>query len=65
MARSYDHLKAKTRVYDRGRPYRYGVIVKRLKTVLDVQWTDGQIDRYDTPHMQFLEVIPRRPVGRA
>lgn len=55
MGRSYDHLKQRTVVLDRWWPYRRGVIVKRLKTRLRVQWSDGEIWTYDLPHMQFLE----------
>jgi len=55
MARSYDHLKLRARVFDRWWPYRYGVVIKVLKTRLRVQWSDGEVWSYDRPHMQFLE----------
>lgn len=53
--RTYDHLKCRTRVFDRWWPYRHGVVIKRLKTRLRVQWSDGEVWTYDQPHMQFLE----------
>jgi hypothetical protein len=48
-------LKRKTRVFDRWWPYRYGVVIKVLKTRLHVQWSDGEIWKYDQAHTQFLE----------
>lgn len=57
MRRSYDHLKQRTRVFDRWWPYRYGVVIKRLKTRLHVRWSDGEVWNYDRPHMQFLEKL--------
>jgi hypothetical protein len=60
MRRSYEHLTPRTKVYDRWWPDRLGVIVKRLKTRLDVLWSDGDTWRYDQPHMQFLEKAARR-----
>lgn len=57
MPRSYDHLKQRAVVYDRWWPYRRGVVIKRLKTRLHVQWSDGEVWKYDRPHMQFLEKV--------
>ena len=41
-------------VVDRWWPHRVGTIVRRLKTRLHVQWSDGEIWRYDTAHARFL-----------
>ena len=41
-------------VVDRWWPHRVGTIVRRLKTRLHVQWSDGEIWRYDIAHAKFL-----------
>jgi len=50
-------FKLKARVHDRWWPYRYGTVVKVLKTRVHVRWVDGEIWSYDKPHLQFLEKI--------
>jgi hypothetical protein len=51
-------------VVDRWWPHRPGVVVRRLKTRLHVQWSDGEIWRYDAAHARFLRPLygeARRP----
>lgn len=42
-------------VYDRWWPWRLGVIVKCGKASVCVRWSDGDVWRYDSAHLQFLE----------
>jgi hypothetical protein len=46
------------RVVDRWWPDRVGTVVRRLKTRLHVQWSDGEIWRYDAAHARFLTAAP-------
>jgi hypothetical protein len=46
-------------VVDRWWPHRVGTIVRRLKTRLHVQWSDGEVWRYDAAHARFLAPAPR------
>jgi hypothetical protein len=54
-------------VVDRWWPHRVGTIIRRLKTRLHVQWSDGEVWRYDAAHARFLAPVasPRtRPTKR-
>jgi hypothetical protein len=47
-------------VVDRWWPHRVGTIIRRLKTRLHVQWSDGEVWRYDAAHARFLAAASHR-----
>jgi hypothetical protein len=44
-------------VYDRWWPYRVGYVIKKLKTRIRVEWSNGEIWTYDQAHLQFLNPL--------
>ena len=49
-------LKAGDCVYDVSKPWRGGRVVRVLKTRVHVEWSDGELWRYDRAHTRFLRV---------
>lgn len=47
-------LRLRQPVRDRWWPWRYGKVVKVLKTVVHVRWSDGELWCYDRAHQKFL-----------
>lgn len=50
-------FKLHDKVYDRWWPWKHGIIVKKLKTVLYVSFSGEVPVRYDKSHFQFLEKL--------
>jgi hypothetical protein len=47
-------LDPRTLVHDSWWPWRVGTVIKRGKATAAVQWSDGEVWRYDRDHLQFL-----------
>jgi hypothetical protein len=49
-------LKVNDLVHDRYWPWRLGIVIRKLKTVVHVRWSGGDVWAYDMPHSKFLEL---------
>ncbi len=50
-------VKIGLQVFDRWWPWRIGVIVKKSRTRVWVQFSPSEVTRFDFAHLQFLEPL--------
>lgn len=53
------NLPLRALVADRWWPWRVGRIKRRTKYSAHVEWSDGEVQRYDRDHLQFLMELSR------